>query len=123
MPSEQSAVDAPCESVKFDHWFFKKMEGLRFQADERSGQPRVIVPFQKTEACMTFAAVAKEFGIAAETPDGVMLSRIASGLKYVKGLFPGDPLPKEILTGEASWALAPRYILIAHQRVPCVWSI
>ena len=39
------------------------MEGLRFQVDEFSGQPRVIVPFQKTEACMNFASVAKEFGL------------------------------------------------------------
>jgi hypothetical protein len=103
--------------VELEHWFFSKMEGLRFQADDLSGQPRVVVPYQKTEAGLSFAAIAKEFAISPESPDGIMLARIATGLKYVKGLFPGDPLPKEILTGEASWTLSPKHILIAHQRV------
>ena len=46
-----------------------------------------------------------------------MMARIAMGLKYVKVLFLGDPLPKDTLNGEASWTLSPKHILIAHQRV------
>jgi len=117
MSDQQGAIADNRQTIALEHWFFNKMEGLRFQVDELSGQPRVIVPYQKTEASLPFASIAKEFGIAPESPDALMLARIATGLKYVKGLFPGDPLPKEILTGEASWSLSPKHILIAHQRV------
>ncbi len=105
------------EIVQFEHWFFRKVGGLRFQADEFTGQPKVIVPFMRTEACLSFPAVMKEFDIGAETADGQMLARVAAGLRYVKGLYPGDPLPAEIITGEASWTVEPHHIRIARQRV------
>ncbi len=117
MASEEAATPEKCKIVELEHWFFSKIENLRFQIDGASGKPVVVIPFKKTEAYLSFSAVAKEFAIASDSPDGIMLALVGSGLKYVKGLFPGDPLPTEILTGEASWTLLPKHILLAHQRV------
>lgn len=103
--------------VELDHWFFRKVEGVRFQLHQVTGQPGVTISLAKNEAFLTLSSLKKEFQIEAGTSDGRMLSLVADGLKYVKGLLLGDELPKEILTGEASWNLSPTHLAIAHQRV------
>ena len=104
-------------TVELDHWFFKKVEGVRFQLHESTGQPGVTITMARNEAFLTLSSVRKEFNIEAGSADGHMLGRIADGLKYVKGLLIGDELPSEILTGEASWKVTPTHLAIAHQRV------
>jgi len=108
---------APPTHVELDHWFFKKVEGVRFQLHQSTGQPGVTITMAKNEAFLTLSSLRKEFHIEGDTADGLMLTRIADGLKYVKGLLIGDELPKEILTGEASWVPSPKHLAIAHQRV------
>jgi len=103
--------------VELDHWFFRKVEGIRFQLHQTTMQPGVTITMAKNEAFLTIASLRKEFAIEPTSPDGLMLNQIAEGLKYVKGLLIGDELPKEILTGEASWEPTATHIAIAHQRV------
>jgi hypothetical protein len=103
--------------VELDHWFFKKVDGVRFQLHQATGQPGLTITMAKNEAFLTLAAIRKEFKIEPDTADGQMLGMIGNGLKYVKGLLIGDELPKEILTGEASWKVTPQQIAVAHQRV------
>src|SRR5579859_5907547 len=108
---------APRTHVELDHWFFKKVEGIRFQNHQTTGQAGVTITMAKNEAFLTLASLRKEFQIEPGTLDGQMLNLVSDGLKYVKGLLIGDELPKEILTGEASWKLTPTHLAIAHQRV------
>ena len=108
---------APPTHVELDHWFFKKVEGVRFQLHQSTGQAGITITMAKNEAFLTLVSLKKEFQIDSDTPDGQMLNRIADGLKYVKGLLIGDELPKEILTGEASWKPSAKHLTIAHQRV------
>ena len=103
--------------VELDHWFFHKVEGVRFQLHQVTGQPGVMITLAKNEAFLTLVSLKKEFQIDSSTPDGQMLNLISDGLKYVKGLLMGDELPREILTGEASWQPSPTNIAVAHQRV------
>jgi len=110
-------ADLERTSVELDHWLFKKLEGVRFHLHQSNHQPGMSINMAKSEAFLTINAVRKEFSIPNDSADGRMLTRIADALKYVKGLLIGDPLPKEILTGEASWNITPRHIAIAHQRV------
>jgi hypothetical protein len=116
--------DAPTEAeltspthVELEHWFFKKLEGVRFQLHQSTGQAGVTIVMAKNEAFLTLASIKKEFNIDSMTADGRMLNLISDGLKYVKGLLIGDELPKEILTGEASWKPSAKHLAIAHQRV------
>lgn len=108
---------APPTHVELEHWFFKKVEGVRFQLHQSTGQAGVVITMAKNEAFLPLSSLKKEFNIEGNSPDGLMLTRIADGLKYVKGLLIGDPLPKEIMTGEASWLPSPKHHAIAHQRV------
>jgi len=110
-------MSEPRTVVELDHWFFKKLEGVRFHLNQTTHQPGMSISMAKNEAFLTITSVRKEFGIPNDSADGEMLSRISDALKYVKGLLIGDSLPKEILTGEASWNITPRHIAIAHQRV------
>jgi hypothetical protein len=108
---------APPTHVELEHWFFKKVEGVRFQLHQSTGQPGVTITMAKNEAFLTLTSLRKEFQIEGNSPDGLMLTRIGDGLKYVKGLLIGDELPLEIITGEASWKPSPKHLAIAHQRV------
>ncbi len=103
--------------VELDHWFFKKVEGIRFQNHQTTGQAGIIITMAKNEAFLTLASLKREFQIDGTSADGQMLNLVADGLKYVKGLLIGDELPKEIMTGEASWKLSPKHLAVAHQRV------
>ena len=119
MQAEASPITetAPPTHVELEHWFFKKVEGVRFQLHQSTGQAGVTISMAKNEAFLTLVSLKKEFQIAGDSPDALMLNRISDGLKYVKGLLIGDELPKEILTGEASWQPSPKHLAIAHQRV------
>jgi len=108
---------APPSHVELDHWFFKKVEGVRFHLHQSTGQAGVAITMAKNEAFLTLASVRKEFHIDSTMPDGRMLNLISDGLKYVKGLLIGDELPKEIMTGEASWKPTGKHLAVAHQRV------
>jgi hypothetical protein len=105
----------PC--VTFGHWFFHKMEDIFFTKPEQSNEPVMMVKYAKNDVAMTFKGVMREFNIEENSADGAMLEKVAKGLNYVKGLRIGDPLPKEILTREASWALSDRHLKIAYQRL------
>src|SRR5579859_2204767 len=103
--------------IRFDHWFFQKMEDIFFQLSPAEKEPTLVAKYSKNDVMLTLKGIAKEFEIDSKSADGWMLDQIAKGLKYVKGLRLGDPLPKEILTREASWSLSKRHQEIAYQRV------
>ena len=103
--------------IKFDHWFFHKMEEIHFQLSGAEKEPTMVGKYSKNDVVLALKGISKEFNIDPKSPDGWMLEQVAKGLKYVKGLCMGDPLPKEILTREASWSLSKRHQEIAYQRV------
>jgi len=103
--------------IRFDHWFFQKMEDIFFQLSSSDKEPTLVAKYSKNDVMLTLKGISKEFDIDPKSADGWMLDQIAKGLKYVKGLRLGDPLPKEILTREASWSLSKRHQEIAYQRV------
>jgi hypothetical protein len=111
----KSDDDVP--KVRFDHWFFHKMEEIHFQLSGPDKEPTLVAKYSKNDVVLTIKGIMKEFNIDPKSPDGWMLDQVGKGLKYVKGLCMGDPLPKEILTREASWALSKRHQEIAYQRV------
>lgn len=101
----------------FDHPFFSKLEDAFFQKSEQSGEVVLTIRFAKNHYSLPFRGILREFKIAEDSADARMLDQVTKALKYVKGLRLGDPLPKEILTREASWELSERHLKIAYQRV------
>jgi hypothetical protein len=88
-----------------------------FRRAEADGTPAMVVPLGERLAVLPLRALKREFGITDESPDGQMLGLIAASLDYVAGLRPGDRLPPEVLTGEASWSPEPRHCAIAAARL------
>ena len=109
--------------VSFEHPVFQKLGDLHFEINP-AGEAVLVVKLAKNEVSLPFEGLKREFGITDESPDALMLQSVAKGLKFVKGLRIGQPLPMEILNREASWQLSERHVRIAYQRVSlqlCNW--
>jgi hypothetical protein len=120
MPTELQPVEPRTElpkSVDFQHAFFQKLEGLFFRRSDQTGEPVAMIKLGDTEVALNFRGIKKELKLEEDDPDAVMLNLVAEALDYVKGIRPGDPVPRELLTREASWEPSDRHRLIAHQRL------
>lgn len=104
-------------SIAFQHSFFQKLDSLFFRLSEQTGEPVAVVKLGDAEVALTFRGIKKELKLADDDPDAQLLDLVAEGLAYVKGLRPGDALPRELVTREASWEPSDRHRLIAHQRL------
>ncbi len=109
------AEAAEITAVSFEHPFFTRMKDGVFHIHQQTGEPVMAVQISNNEALLPFPGLKREFSLGKE--DCAMLDLLAEGLKFVSGLRIGDALPKEILTGEATWELSPRHMVIAHQRI------
>jgi len=103
--------------VRLEHNIFRTDPGAYFRISEHTGEPVLILDLGEGEVVLPLPGIRREFEILSDSPDGLMMSLIAEGLRYVKALRPGDLVPKEILTGEASWEAEPRHARTAYQRL------
>jgi len=101
--------------VEFEHPIFAKFEGCHFVYDHQKNEPVMCVTVGSNKAALPFPGVKREFSLS--PADCRMLDLLGDGLKYVSGLAVGDPMPKEIVTGEATWELSRRHEVVAHQRI------
>ena len=69
------------------------------------------------EAVVPIDSLRREFSIGKDSADGRMLDLIGSALDFVTSLEPGDRLPPEIRTGEASWTPSSRHLRLASTRL------
>jgi plasmid stabilization system protein ParE len=104
------------EDILFQHKFFTSFEDLYFRLTE-SGEPVAVLKLASNEAVLSFDGLKREFMLKPDNADFRMLDRIAEGLQFVRGLRPGDRLPKELTSREASWEPQDRHRRIAYQRL------
>ena len=110
-------TEGTIKSVKFEQKFFTSVEGSYFRKSPMTEEPVFILNLGGEEITLPIKGICREFDIREDTPDHVMLEMVASGLDYVKILMPGDDFPKELMTGEASWAVSEQHKTIAKQRI------
>ena len=103
--------------IAFDSSFFKAVPAAYFRISPHTKQPVLIIPLDGSEAALPFNGIKSEFGIADDSTDGQMLGLVARALQFVHSLTFGDPIPKEVLTGEASWSVTDKHRQIALQRL------
>lgn len=103
--------------IVFRHPFFTKLANVHFRLSGPDNEPVMVAPFNETEVLLPFGGIKRELQLPDDDPDAKMLDLLAQSLKYVKGLQMGDPVPREVLTREASWALSERHVTIAYQRI------
>src|SRR5271163_4645886 len=98
------------------HRLFRAFDEPLFRV-EPDGTPVMVVRLGEREAALSLASLRREFSIADDSPDGRMLALIVQSLDFVAAVRLGDPLPNEVLTGEASWEPGPVHLQIAISRL------
>ena len=101
------------DKVEFEHKVFSSFEDPYFRQSSQGSEAVLVVDMGGTEITLTLAGIQNEFKISDASPDGKMLRLISDALGFVKMLKPGDPLPKEVLTGEPSWEVSARHTEIS----------
>lgn len=115
-PPDPITADLPGE-CQLAHKLFGTFGPVLFRRSEVDGAPVMVVQLGEREAALPLTSLQREFGIAEQTSDGRMLALIAEALDFVSVLRPGDKLPSEVLTGEASWSPDKLHLELAHTRL------
>ena len=105
------------EQCRLEHRVFATFGDPLFRRADTDGTPVMVVMLGEKEAAIPLRSLQREFGIADDSADGRMLGLIAQALDYVAGLRPGDQLPSEVLSGDASWEPDAVHLQIANARL------
>jgi hypothetical protein len=109
---------ADLENVDFD---FKNrvfaVEGAVFRKTSGGDTAALYVPMGDTVAAITIKQIKSGFDIAPDSDDDILLGYVNKALEFVREIYPGDSIPSEVLTGEASWLVDEKYIATAKARV------
>ena len=111
-----SDADIPTH-CQLTHRMFALFEQPHFRRTDADATPVMVVQMGEKEAVMPLRAIQRELGIADESADGQMLALIAEALDFVPALRLGDPFPREVLTGDASWEPDPKHVARALTRL------
>ncbi len=99
------------------HPVFTTFGDVQFRRADTDGTPVLTMQLGERKAQIPLDALRREFAIATGSADGRMLALIATSLDYVACLRPGDRLPSEVLTGQASWKPSPNHLRLAATRL------
>ena len=110
----EAGAPARCE---LQNRMFTALGNVRFQRSASDGVPMLAVPLGEREGQLPLHSLRREFAIVANSADDRMLNLIGSALEFVTCLTPGDHLPAEVRTGEASWSPDLCHGLIASGRL------
>jgi hypothetical protein len=115
------------QTCRLSHAGFRMLGEPVFRLSEGARVPSMVVQLEKQDAVLPLRSVAREFGVAPESPDGQMLELIEQALDFVVAIRLGDKLPSELNGGEASWEPDEQDRRIAlsrvrHNLVRCVFA-
>lgn len=113
---KNGSAESGDDDIGFEHKFFTSFEDLYFRMTD-AGEPVAVLKLANNEAILSFDGLKREFMLKEDSRDFRMLDRVAEGLQFVRGLRPGDRLPKEVTSREASWEPQDRHRRIAYQRL------
>jgi hypothetical protein len=122
----QAGAPAIALSTHFD--FQNKVfsvAGSYFALPEGSNQPTFYVPLGEMMGVMTLPALISGFNIRPDSRDTVLLRTVEKALAFVRRIYPGDSIPRELLDGSASWAVEERHLKLAVARLAVrlvVWA-
>jgi hypothetical protein len=114
---EIATTSSPQDHCCLVHRVFAMFGDPLFRRAESDGAPVMAVHLGEKEAAIPLGALQREFGIEDGSDDGRMLGLIAQALDFVAGLRIGDPLPPEVLSGQASWEPDAVHLQIANARL------
>jgi hypothetical protein len=115
-PWDDQADDRPT-IVTLAHGVFRRFPDAHFQRAAGDGMPVLMVQLADAPAALPLRAIQREFGIADDSPDGIVLGMIGEALDFVGVLHIGDRFPPEVLNGDASWQPDARHFELALGRL------
>ena len=107
----------PVTTCVLSHRGFAALGSIVFRRSETDGTPVLALSFGDREATFPLRSFQRELRIEDDSPDGRMLALVAESLDYVAGLRPGDPLPAEVTSGQASWEPDAQHLQTAERRL------
>lgn len=109
--------EIPETLISFKKSFFGTVEGSYFTTRDETDEPVMILPLETGDVSLRFIGIVNELGLEPDDHDSKTLDTIAEALKYVRGIRAGDPVPSELLSGEASWDVSDQDRTIAHNKL------
>lgn len=82
-----------------------------------SGDVALYVSMGETVGAVPIKQLRSVFEIDPESDDEKLLEYAVDGLEFVREIRPGDSVPLEVLTGEASWMVDEKYLIAAKARI------
>ena len=110
-------MDEGSDRCTLQHRVFTLFGQPLFRRSETDGTPVMVVQLGDRQAAMPLRSLQHEFAIPDDSADGRMLGLVAQALDYVAAVRLGDPLPAEVLSGEASWQPDATHLAIANARL------
>ncbi len=114
--SSEPAGTLAITNFNFQHRVFQAA-GARFLLKGAARVPTFRVEMGDLEGLLEIDVLKREFNLTPETHDGMLIDLAVAGLRYVPDIKPGDTIPSEILTGQASWTVSPKHKRVAEQRL------
>ena len=111
------ASDEQPTSCVLAHRGFGLLGTPLFRRAESDSTPVMVVTLGERQVALPLRSLQREFAIEDDAPDGRMLGLIAESLEFVSVLRIGDPLPREVCTGEASWDPDAMHLALASARL------
>lgn len=109
--------DAPPRRCVLQDRRFAAMGEIAFRRLETDRDPVMTLRLGDRDAVVALRAIQREWQIPDDSEDGRMLALIGEALDFVACLRPGDALPDEVLTGQASWTPDPEHHGVARARL------
>lgn len=104
--------------VELEHGFFKAFSDPYFKISAPPEEkPVMCANLGDQEVLLSISGIIRELELEEDDPHRLMLEMIAKSLQFVTALRPGDQIPAEVLTGEASWDAEAAHLDIARQRL------
>lgn len=104
--------------VELNHGFFKVFSDSYFRTSEPPDEkPVLCASLGEQEVVLSVDGIIRELELAEGDPLRVMLTAICASLKFVGVLRPGDEIPAEVRTGDASWEAGTDHLEMARQRL------
>ena len=105
------------QRIVFEHKIFGVSDDGHFRKSGTVEEPVYVMSFDGREVSLPFPGLVLEFRIDPQSEDFRNLGLVEESLRYVQVIRPGDPIPKEVLTGEASWEITEAHRQIAQGRL------
>jgi hypothetical protein len=112
------------DRCELEHQVFSSLGEVHFRLSSTDGLPMMALRLGEREAQFPLESLRREYAIGKDSADGRMLDLIGSALDFVSSLQPGDKLPSEIRTGEASWKPSAGHFRLVTTRLRldlCAW--